>query len=237
LFEALEAALLVAVPVVLGMLVRNLQTGGSYATGWMLGAVFVVLNLLFVFAHHLAFLGGWRIGALMRSACIALVYRKLGRVRTQALAHVTTGHVVNLISNDVDRLAECGIPLPFLVISPCMLAAITVLVYQQVGAAAFVGLAYYVGMMPYYLWTGAKFKQLRQRMAAATDRRVKLMAEMIAGARVVKLFAWEINFAAVIGAARTTELALVRAVNYLNSVTYALVFTGYGQWLAGIVKN
>lgn len=72
---AVESAFLLAIPVVLGRLTRNLQTGGSATEGWWLGGLFMALNLAITCSHHLSFLGGWRIGALMRAACVTLVRR------------------------------------------------------------------------------------------------------------------------------------------------------------------
>ncbi len=53
--------------------------------------------------HHWAFLHGWRLGYQFMSATVDLLYRKSLRISRQAMASVTTGHVINLISNDTER--------------------------------------------------------------------------------------------------------------------------------------
>ncbi len=88
------------------------------------------------------------------------------------------------------------------------------------------GLAFYLVMTPYHMFTGTQFKRLRSAMAQATDRRVKIMNEMVSGARVVKLFAWEKSFAKVVSSVRNVELRHIRGVNYFNAVAFAMIFSG-----------
>jgi ATP-binding cassette subfamily C (CFTR/MRP) protein 4 len=45
----------------------------------------------------------WRLGQMQQVATIGLVYRKAVRINQQALARISTGHVVNLVSNDAER--------------------------------------------------------------------------------------------------------------------------------------
>ena len=98
------------------------------------------------------------------------------------------------------------------------------------------GLAFYCIMTPYHLFTGTQFKRLRTAMAQATDRRVKIMNEMVAGARVVKLFAWEKSFAKVINAVRNSELRHICGVNYFNAVAFAMIFSGLVEERTGYKK-
>ena len=49
---------------------------------------------------------------MSRLACVGLLYRKTLRISKQAMSRVTTGHVSNLISTDVERFTIC-IPFTF----------------------------------------------------------------------------------------------------------------------------
>ncbi len=77
-----EAAVSVAIPIVLGRLVRNFNEDGSRRDGWLYSMGFVLLMLLVSLLHHLAFLLAWRIGSLLRAAFMGLVYRKVIGVST-----------------------------------------------------------------------------------------------------------------------------------------------------------
>jgi hypothetical protein len=44
-----------------------------------------------------------RSGLNMRTMCIAAIHSKALRLNSSSIAHVSQGHVVNLVSNDVRR--------------------------------------------------------------------------------------------------------------------------------------
>ena len=60
------------------------------------------------------------------------------------------------------------------------------------------------------LWFGHRFSVLRQAWASATDERVRLVRELVGGARIVKMFAWEPPYVQAIHQARAREMKLVR---------------------------
>ena len=49
---------------------------------------------------------GMRMGFLMRQQAVAAVHGKVLRLNSAAIAHVSSGHVVNLVSNDVRRFDD-----------------------------------------------------------------------------------------------------------------------------------
>lgn len=52
------------------------------------------------------FWSGMHMGFLMRQQCIAAIHSKVLRLNSAAIAHVSSGHVVNLVSNDVRRFDD-----------------------------------------------------------------------------------------------------------------------------------
>ena len=54
----------------------------------------------------------------MQASVIGLVYRKSLSLSQQALAEVTTGHVINLVSNDTERFIQSAIFFNFLILAP-----------------------------------------------------------------------------------------------------------------------
>jgi len=58
----------------------------------------------------------------------------------QTISQVSTGHVVNLISNDVERFTETPIMAHFLWIAPVQLLVVSYLVWQQIGVSTLSGM-------------------------------------------------------------------------------------------------
>lgn len=49
---------------------------------------------------------------------------------------------------------------------------------------------------------GRLFGMLRLKVAERTDRRVRIMSEIVNACRIIKMYAWEFPFAKLIGEAR-----------------------------------
>ncbi|KAK3702956.1 hypothetical protein QZH41_002859 [Actinostola sp. cb2023] len=69
------------------------------------------------------------------------------------------------------------------------------------------------------------FAEYRIKHAAATDKRLTAMNEIIAGIRAVKMYAWEWNYRDIVKSLRRKEVNLVRIKSVLLSFSKALYFT------------
>ena len=83
------------------------------------------------------------------------------RLSQVTLGKISTGHVVNLTSNDVQRFDFAFLLLNFLWISPLHLALFTYLVYQEVGWPAFPATAFVVLQVPLQILMAHIFGRLR----------------------------------------------------------------------------
>jgi len=81
----------------------------------------------------MVFLNFWNIlGFKMRVAMISMIYRKALRLSKSALGETTSGHVVNLISNDIPRLDSGVFTVHYLWVGPLQVLLIAYLMYQKV---------------------------------------------------------------------------------------------------------
>ena len=51
-------------------------------------------------------------------------------------------------------------------------------------------------------WVGKQFGKLRVRTAGKTDKRIRLMNEILNGMKVIKMYTWEKSFASLVHEAR-----------------------------------
>ena len=77
------------------------------------------------------------------------------------LGKVSTGHVINLASNDVQRFDLAFLFIHFLWISPLHLAVFTYLVYREVGWPAFIAMGFIVLQIPLQIGLARLFGKLR----------------------------------------------------------------------------
>eukprot|EP00757_Euglenozoa_sp_SAG-D1_P012007 gene12007-20276_t len=78
--------------------------------------------------------------------------------------------------------------------------------YYNVGWVAFVGFALIISLGPIQFALSRLFSKWRAMTSKLTDARVKLVHEVIAGIRMIKMYAWEKAFGDQIAGVRKEEL-------------------------------
>lgn len=156
----------------------------------------------------------------MRIACSALIYRKILRLKRTALADTTIGQLVNLLSNDVSKFDQGFVLANFVWIAPIQAAVGTYLLYEELGISAFFGMALLISFIPLQAWFGKRCSTLRLKIALKTDKRVRLMNEIISGIHVIKMYCWEKPFANLI--------SLVRRFN-CKEITYNCLIINFAE--------
>eukprot|EP01061_Rhynchopus_euleeides_P034018 TRINITY_DN576_c0_g2_i2.p1 TRINITY_DN576_c0_g2~~TRINITY_DN576_c0_g2_i2.p1 ORF type:complete len:1346 (+),score=493.74 TRINITY_DN576_c0_g2_i2:2-4039(+) len=191
---------------------------------WMYTGIFLGLALVRSVIHHPFFGRSMLVGMRCRVACTALIYNKVLRMSSGALSEATTGRLVNLISNDTERFDQAMPFLPFLIIGPIKVAVVAYLVYLHMDYPGLIGVGLCVATGPLQFFLGKAFGRLRSKTAGFTDKRVKVMNEVITGIRLIKMYAWEIPFAKAIRAIRGGEEGALRTTSYLRAVNAIIYF-------------
>ena len=114
-----------------------------------------------------------------------------------ALYKFTTGHVIDLISNDVQRMEEDTVMWFFDSFSSCLvLLVLAVLLVYLIGWQALMGVFFLCFLVPYFAGFSHISAALRLRTAAVSDRRISLMNQVVSGIRAIKTRAWEDEYRA-----------------------------------------
>ena len=127
--------------------------------------------------------------------------------------------MVNLLSNDVNRFDLSVLFIHYLWAGPLQLIIVTALLCQKIGPSALVGAVLLIAAVPLQseycicgteiycititlAWVGKQFGKLRVRTAGKTDKRIRLMNEIVNGMKVIKMYTWEKSFASLVHEAR-----------------------------------
>ncbi|XP_041663750.1 ATP-binding cassette sub-family C member 4-like [Cheilinus undulatus] len=227
----IEEVIRVIQPVLLGKMIVHFESYDpantaavyevySYATGISLSTI--ALTVL----HHLYFYHVQREGMRIRVAMCHLIYRKALSLNSKAFAKTTTGQIVNLLSNDVNKFDEITLYLHFLWIGPIQTAVIIVLLMYAIGPSCLAGMAVFFILMPVQTMFGRLFSHLRAETAVLTDDRIRTMNEVITGIRVIKMYGWEKPFAALVDELRRLEISKIMKSSYLRGLNMAFFFVG-----------
>lgn len=121
LLSVVDVTLLTLQPFFLTRLVRNLTNNDPDGETYANAAGLCLVTIFFAILLHTWALESWRTGMEARTGAMGMIYRKVLRMSTQALADTTTGHVITMVSVDVERFIEGVVFAPSLVIGPCQM--------------------------------------------------------------------------------------------------------------------
>ncbi|XP_045760472.1 ATP-binding cassette sub-family C member 4 isoform X1 [Maniola jurtina] len=216
-------------PVALSILLSYWEPGSSmtYEQAVYCAATVILMSLLIAFLNHHGTYSTQQFGMKVRIAACSLIYRKVMRMSSGALAQTTAGQVVNLLSNDVNRFDYAFIFTHFIWLLPLQVVLVCYLIYTKIGYAAIIGVVGIVlQTIPVQSYMSKLSARLRMKTACKTDERVRIMDEIITGMQVIKMYAWEKPFEKVVAMARKNEIDCITSASYLRGVYLSfMVFT------------
>ncbi|KAJ3584308.1 hypothetical protein NHX12_014804 [Muraenolepis orangiensis] len=190
-----------------------------YATGISL-SVLTAMVILHLFLFKLQS-NGMRI----RVALSHMIYKKALRLSSSATAQTTTGQIVNLLSTDVNKFDELSIFLHYLWVGPLNVVVVVALLWSVIGPSCLAGCVVLLFLMPLQSLSGKLFSKFSREMAVLTDSRILTMNEVVSGIRIIKMYAWEKPFAALVSAVRQEEVSKVMNGSYLRAFNMAFSFS------------
>jgi len=158
----------------------------------------------------------------VRVACCSIIYRKSLRLSQRAIGDTTNGQVINLLSNDVSRFDKSATFLHYIWISPLQTIMVTHFLWQEIGVSSLLTIVVLCLMVSIQTWLGKTLKQYRMKTAKMTDKRIRLINEIISGIKVIKMFTWELPFGKLINFIRKMEIRHIRISLYIRNTTFML---------------
>ncbi|KAL8824526.1 MAG: hypothetical protein Q9191_004997 [Dirinaria sp. TL-2023a] len=125
---------------------------------------------------------------------------------------VNTGTIINLMAVDSFKLSEICAYLHFLwAESPVQLTVCILLLYRVLGYTSLVSVLIMILAMPLNYYIAQQFSRTQKRVMAATDARINTTNEVLQNIRIIKYFAWEQRFSAIVDDKRRAELRALRS--------------------------
>ncbi|XP_029164699.1 probable multidrug resistance-associated protein lethal(2)03659 [Nylanderia fulva] len=215
-----EFVLRLGTPLLLGGLLRYFRKDSvqSYENALWYAAGICISTGMYAISGNQAIFGAVHIGAKVRVAVCSLVYRKALRLSKTALGETAPGKVVNLVANDVNRFDLVSLIIHYMWTAPLSALIVAIILYQQIGYAGLIGVATVFVVVPIQSYTMTLTSRFRLQTAIKTDERVRLMDEIISGVQVIKMYAWEKPFCAMVELARKLELRVVTKSSYIRGI-------------------
>ncbi|KAJ7369491.1 hypothetical protein OS493_038588 [Desmophyllum pertusum] len=133
---------------------------------------------------------------------------KIMTTRHHILAERSSAYVINLISKDMIHIHQAIANVASLQ-APLEILVVFCLLWKLVGWQTFGGVVFSVILIAYQAALGGVFKMFQDKVVRLTDRRLRLIYDVISGIRVLKMNAWEWCFRDLVSGVRRSELSLV----------------------------
>ena len=166
----------------------------------------VILQLLGLFCQNHFYYRSNTSGVLIRGGLITAIYSRSLRLTTSARARLSTGRLINHISTDVSRIDFCCGFFHISWAAPIQLGICLGLLLSNLGPSALAGFAVFIILTPIQSEIMKFLFRTRRKSMEWTDKRAKLLQELLGGMKLVKFFAWEVPFLKRIAGFRQHEL-------------------------------
>lgn len=192
--------------------------------GW--GALLVACGLLAFPTKQQQFFETYRIGLQLRTCLVASIYSKILRLPSigSKKSYITSGHVTNLASNDVEKFLATAVYCNFLLLGPLEALVVLVLGIFIVGPSFCAGYGLLCLMVPFQFWLSRRFAFFRGRIAQETDARVSWVQQAIHGARIMKQSGFEQLFLDRITKQRKLEVDKLQTATRLKALNESIYF-------------
>ena len=144
-------------------------------------------------------------GVLLRGALITAIYNKSLGLSTRARHVHSNGKLVNHISTDVSRIDFACQFFHMGWTAPIQLVICLSILLVNMGASALAGFALFIVMTPFQTRAMRLMLGFRKKTMVFTDKRAKLLQELLSGIKIIKYFAWEDPYLERINQVRNSE--------------------------------
>lgn len=180
-------------------------------TGIGLAFALLAMQVLSSICQNHFFYRSTTTGVLLRGGLITAIYDRSLRLTTRARTTLTNGKLVNHISTDVSRIDFCCGFFHLALTAPFQMIICLILLILNLGPSALAGFAFFVLCTPVQATVMRRLMIMRQKSMVWTDKRAKLLQELLGGMKIIKFFAWENPYLKRIGEYRTNEIGFVKA--------------------------
>jgi ABC-type multidrug transport system fused ATPase/permease subunit len=202
------------------------------------------MQLITSLCTHQFFYRSTGTGVLLRGGLITAIYSRALRLTSRARSTLTNGKLVNHISTDISRIDFAAGYFHFAWAAPLQMLVCLIILLTNLGPSALAGFGLFILLTPVQTRVMKELFKMRRKSMRWTDKRAKLLQELLGGIRIIKFFAWEVGLVFVrflerntdykahkvpflkrIGEFRNKEVFYVRSILLSRAANNAVAFT------------
>ncbi|CAN6241978.1 unnamed protein product [Urochloa humidicola] len=222
-------------PSLINDLVKFLAGDRQYGhkRGYLLALALLSAKAVQTIAQSQWWFGAQQLGMWLQAALISLVYQKGLQLSFSSRQKHTSGEIINYMDVDIQRISDFLWYTNYIWMLPVQLFLAVYVLYQNLGAGAWAGLAATLAVMACNIPLTRMQKRLQAKVMAAKDERMKATTEVLRSMKILKLQAWDIKYLEKIETLRSEEYKWLWKSVRLSALT-TLVFWGAPAFISSI---
>ncbi|XP_043596465.1 multidrug resistance-associated protein 5-like isoform X4 [Bombus pyrosoma] len=156
----------------------------------------------------------------LKSACTTLLYKKI--IRLNSLGNKSTGEIINLFTNDSQRVFDVVIYGPMIFSGPIIIICGIAYILWIFSPIAICGILTFLIFYPCQYLISRLVGHFRSKTVVITDIRVKLMNEILECVKLIKMYSWEKYFSHKLLGTRKKEEYWLHKIVYFQSLAISL---------------
>ncbi|XP_043520961.1 multidrug resistance-associated protein 5-like isoform X6 [Frieseomelitta varia] len=156
----------------------------------------------------------------LKSACTTLLYEKI--IRLNNLGNKNTGEIINLFTNDSQRLFDVVVYGPMIFSGPIIITCGIIYILWIFSPFALCGILTFLVFYPCQYLISRLVGHFRTKTVVITDIRVKLMNEILECIKLIKMYSWEKYFSNKLLDIRKKEKYWLHKTVYFQSLAISL---------------
>ncbi|KAL3285857.1 hypothetical protein HHI36_000377 [Cryptolaemus montrouzieri] len=159
----------------------------------------------------------------IRASCGGLIQAKVLKLSKSSSQDKAAKNILNLISNDLNRFDIYSYFVHYIWVTPVCLLSILYMLYCDAGIPGLVGIIWFIMTMFLQSYVAKVAGLYRTKIGKKTDKRLKIMEELLTGIQVIKMYAWERTFSKFIESCRNSELKTIKKATYFKAILPSLL--------------
>ncbi|KAI0956120.1 hypothetical protein AcV7_006609 [Taiwanofungus camphoratus] len=175
--------------------------------------------------QHQFFWRSMTTGLLARAALISSIYKRGVALTGKARTTLPNAKLVTHISTDVSRVDACAQWFHATWTAPIQVTVCLIILLVELGPSALAGFSLFLLIIPIQERVMSYQFAVGKKALKWTDRRSKLILEVLGAMRVVKYFSYEMPFLKRIFDMRTMELKATKKIQFARSANIAAAYS------------
>ena len=219
LVKLVAAVLEISSPIVMNLLLQDLESGSDNLT-----SAIIYLSLLVLIGIFNSFIGthlSYEVSKLqitMKGSLITELYSKVMNINLCGLTSFSVGELTNFASQDCERVTSHLVCFFEIWYMPLKLGIIFYLLYRYIGLAFLAGIGFCILLIPLNQLIAKKLHSFNEVLLQHRDKRMKLVHEVVTNMKSIKFFSWEESIIEKIAILRNLELRELKKIANFDAI-------------------